>query len=63
MRKPNLRFPEFMDEWEEKKLEEMVVRITRKNKNNETDLPLTISSIDGLVDQRTYFNKVVASRE
>lgn len=63
MRKPNLRFPEFMDEWEEKKLEEMVVRITRKNKNNETDLPLTISSIDGLVDQRTYFNKVVASRD
>ena len=35
----------------------------RKNKNNETDLPLTISSKDGLVDQITFFNKTVASKD
>ena len=38
-------------------------RVTRKNSNNETDLPLTISSKDGLVDQISYFNKPVASKD
>ena len=37
--------------------------MTRKNKNNETNLPLTISSKDGLVDQVTFFNKTVASKD
>ena len=35
----------------------------RKNSKNETDLPLTISSKDGLVDQVSYFNKTVASKD
>ena len=60
---PRLRFPEFNGEWVEKKLGEISERVTRKNKNNETDLPLTISSKDGLVDQITYFNKTVASKD
>ena len=38
-------------------------RVTRKNSNNETDLPLTISSKDGLVDQISYFNKTGASKD
>ena len=38
-------------------------RLTRKNGKNETDLPLTISSKDGLVDQISYFNKTVASKD
>ena len=38
-------------------------RVTRKNSNNETGLPLTISSKDGLVDQISYFNKTVASKD
>ena len=50
-------------EWEEKKLRDIADRITRKNKSNETDIPLTISSIDGLVDQRTYFGKTIASKD
>ena len=37
--------------------------MTRKNSANETDLPLTISSKDGLVDQVSYFNKTVASKD
>ena len=37
--------------------------MVRKNTNNETSLPLTISSKDGLVDQITYFNKTVASKD
>ena len=38
-------------------------RVTRKNSNNETNLPLTISSKDGLVNQISYFNKTVASKD
>lgn len=37
--------------------------MTRKNKDNVTDIPLTISSADGLIDQRNFFNKVVASKD
>ena len=38
-------------------------RVTQKNTKNETNLPLTISSKDGLVDQISYFNKMVASKD
>ena len=38
-------------------------RIARKNTNNESSLPLTISAQYGLVDQITYFNNRVASRD
>ena len=37
-------------------------RVTRKNEG-ESDLPLTISSQYGLVDQRTFFNNQVASKD
>ena len=60
---PEKRFPEFNGKWLNIPLNEIVSRVTRKNKNNETDLPLTISSIDGLIDQRTYFNRVIASKD
>ena len=38
-------------------------RVIRKNINNESTLPLTISAQYGLVDQITYFNNRVASRD
>ena len=59
---PKLRFNGFNDEWKEFKLNEISKRITRKNKNLETDRPLTISAQHGLVDQIEYFNKIVASK-
>ena len=60
---PKLRFPGFEGEWIAEKLSDFSERITRKNSNNETSLPLTISSKDGLVDQISYFNKTVASKD
>ena len=42
---------------------EICERLTRKNKDNESDLPLTISSQHGLIDQRDFFNKVVAAKD
>ena len=60
---PELRFPGFEGEWCAEKLSDFSERVTRKNTNNETSLPLTISSKDGLVDQISYFNKPVASKD
>ena len=58
---PALRFPEFSGEWEKYVLTEFVERVTRRNKGNECKLPLTISAQYGLVDQITFFNKIIAS--
>ena len=60
---PKLRFPGFDEPWQAERLQDFATRVTRKNANNETDLPLTISSKDGLVDQISYFNKTVASKD
>lgn len=49
--------------WEQRKLGDAFERVVRKNTNNESRLPLTISAQDGLVDQITYFNNRVASRD
>lgn len=56
-----MRFREHTDEWHKFALSDFVTRITRRNKNNESSLPLTISAQYGLVDQITFFNKTVAS--
>ena len=60
---PEIRFEGFADDWEQRKLSEICERITRKNRNNESDLPLTIASQFGLIDQRDFFNKVVAAKD
>ena len=60
---PEIRFAGFTDAWEQRKLGEICERLTRKNKDNESDLPLTISSQHGLIDQRDFFNKVVAAKD
>ena len=60
---PEMRLPGFTEAWEQRKLSEICERITRKNRNNESDLPLTIASQFGLIDQRDFFNKVVAAKD
>ena len=59
---PKIRFSEFEEEWKKVKLYNYATRITRKNTKLESNLPLTISSIDGLVSQIDYFNNRVASQ-
>lgn len=44
-------------------MSEVTERVTRKNKNNESTRPLTISAQDGLIDQNDFFDKQVASRD
>ena len=60
---PQIRFAGFTDPWEQRKLGDICERVTRKNKNGESDLPLTIASQHGLIDQRDFFNKIVAAKD
>ncbi len=47
--------------WSILQLKDVAIRVTRKNKENNNTI-LTISGRDGLVDQMTYFNKQIASK-
>lgn len=63
---PKLRFKReaktYYPEWSSQKLSAVASRVNRKNKGNITDIPLTIASLYGLVDQREYFKKTIASQ-
>ena len=61
-RKPSIRFRGFTDDWEQRKLSSIAERVTRKNTELQSTLPLTISAQYGLVDQVTYFNNRIASQ-
>ena len=60
---PRIRFKGFTDDWEQRKLGEIVERVTRKNENFESALPLTISAQYGLIDQNEFFDKRIASKD
>lgn len=60
---PNIRFKGFTDDWEQRKLGKIVERVTRKNQDLVSELPLTISAQYGLIDQNEFFDKRVASKD
>ncbi|WP_105117384.1 restriction endonuclease subunit S [Streptococcus suis] len=60
---PAYRFQGYTDAWELRKLGEISKRVTRRNKELISSLPLTISAQHGLVDQEEFFNKQVASKD
>jgi len=62
-KKPRIRFEGFTDAWEQRKLGDVVDRVTRKNQDLVSTLPLTISAQYGLIDQREFFDKRVASKD
>ena len=49
-------------DWQKYKLSDFTTRITRKN-GGQSDIPLTISAQYGLIDQRDFFSKTVASAD
>ena len=59
---PEIRFDGFTDDWEQRKLGDLVERVTRKNQDLVSELPLTISAQYGLIDQNEFFDKRVASK-
>lgn len=60
---PEIRFAGFTDAWEQRKLGDLVDRVTRKNQDLVSELPLTISAQYGLIDQNEFFEKRVASKD
>ena len=58
-----MRFSKYNDLWTKTTLNTVVERITRRNTNNESNLPLTISAQYGLINQNEFFNKQIASRD
>jgi len=60
---PAFRFPGFNDAWEQCKLDSIVERVTRKNKDIESKRILTISAQYGLVEQNTFLKNQVESRD
>lgn len=59
---PALRFPGFTGKWQEKKLNKVFSRVTRKNAENNQNV-LTISAQYGLISQLEFFKKSVASSD
>ncbi|VTR43598.1 restriction endonuclease subunit S [Sphingobacterium thalpophilum] len=60
---PNLRFPEFTEEWETKKLGEFGEKVKTKNKNNKVKLVFSNSAVQGIVLQDEYFDKSIANKD
>ena len=49
-------------DWQKYKLSDFTTRVTRKN-GGQSDIPLTISAQYGLIDQRDFFSKTIASTD
>jgi type I restriction enzyme S subunit len=60
---PNLRFPDFTGEWEEKTLGEVAKKVNRKNTLLKVSRVLTNSANLGVVDQGAYFDRDIAVKE
>lgn len=58
-----LLLPVYVHSWEQRKLGDLVDRVTRKNQDLVSELPLTISAQYGLIDQNEFFDKRVASKD
>lgn len=48
--------------WENKRLGELAVKVTEKNKGNHINLVLTNSAVNGIVSQRDFFEKDIANQ-
>lgn len=61
---PRLRFPEFRDagEWDIASLKELANRRTERNRDGKLTRVLTNSAEHGVVDQRDYFDKDIATQ-
>lgn len=59
---PRLRFPGFVDDWDEKKLSDVFDRLMNKN-SEDNKIVLTISAQYGLISQLDFFKKSVSASD
>lgn len=60
---PRLRFPEFTDDWEQRKLGELSEKVIKKNQDAVIDEVFTNSAEFGIISQRDFFEKSIANTE
>lgn len=60
---PLIRFNGYNNKWIMLTLNDISERITRKNTNNESSLPLTVSAQYGLINQNDFFDSRIASKD
>lgn len=60
---PEIRFPGFTGNWEQRKLEDISDKVTEKNKNNEFTETLTNSAEFGIINQREFFDKDISNEK
>ena len=60
---PELRFSEFTEDWEQRKLSEIADKVTEKNKNNDFSEPFTNSAEQGIISQKDYFDREIVNNE
>lgn len=60
---PEVRFPGFTGEWEERELGEISEKVTEKNKNNIYSETLTNSAEFGIINQRDFFDKDISNEK
>lgn len=59
---PNIRFSNFQNEWEQRKLGDISEKVTLKNKDNRFDETLTNSAEFGIISQNEFFDKEISNR-
>ncbi|MCE5037567.1 restriction endonuclease subunit S [Staphylococcus auricularis] len=60
---PELRFPEFNEEWEEKELGDISEKVKIKNTENKYTETFTNSAEYGIVSQREFFDKDISNKK
>ena len=60
---PQLRFPGFTGEWQEKPLCSLAAKVNQKNKDFAVTRVLTNSATEGVVDQNAYFERDIAVKD
>lgn len=60
---PKVRFLNFTDTWEQRKLNEIADKVSEKNKNNEFSEPFTNSAEQGIISQKDYFDREIVNNE
>ncbi|MDN6783056.1 MAG: restriction endonuclease subunit S [Bifidobacterium mongoliense] len=61
--RPEVRFPGFVDAWEQRKLTDISEKVTEKNSDNEFSETLTNSAEYGIISQRDFFDKDISNEK
>lgn len=59
--KPEIRFKGFEEEWIEKSLNDISSKVIDKNENRKYEIIFTNSAEQGIIDQKTYFDRTIAN--